>query len=251
MSFILRQITKRVGAPDIVREKSLAAAEPVIGRGSDCDIQLTDLAVSLRHAVSETDGAEPSQRGVAGSGKFRGQRQVRPPGRVSTWPTRRCWCSAAMSWRSRQGDDGNILVTATARENTAATDTADDQKHAFSLKYALFSQRQIAWITAAAILLACLIVPDRPVHHRPQSASDDLLGRGPAMVQRTAVARTSFPGKELRGLPPPGLRLGDRQRLPVLPPGRPEQDGAGPGRVPDPESGQPLPARSRRRPCAA
>ena len=51
MSFILRQITQRVGAPDIVREKPLAAAEPVIGRGSDCDIQLSDLAVSLRHAV--------------------------------------------------------------------------------------------------------------------------------------------------------------------------------------------------------
>ena len=28
MSFILRQVTTRVGAPDIVREKPLAAAEP-------------------------------------------------------------------------------------------------------------------------------------------------------------------------------------------------------------------------------
>src|SRR5471030_2892514 len=57
MSFILRQISKRVGAPDIVREKPLTAAEPVIGRGSDCDIQLTDLAVSLRHAVLKQAGA--------------------------------------------------------------------------------------------------------------------------------------------------------------------------------------------------
>jgi pSer/pThr/pTyr-binding forkhead associated (FHA) protein len=54
MSFILRQVTTRVGAPDIVREKPLA--EPVIGRGSDCDIQLTDLAVNLRHAVVKQTG---------------------------------------------------------------------------------------------------------------------------------------------------------------------------------------------------
>ena len=59
MSFILRQITQRVGAPDIVREKPLAAAEPLIGRGSDCDIQLSDLAVSLRHAVGERCGGHP------------------------------------------------------------------------------------------------------------------------------------------------------------------------------------------------
>ena len=62
MSFILRRITKRVGAPDIVREKTLAAAEPVVGRGSDCDIQLTDLAVSLRHAVIRMSPPSPWER---------------------------------------------------------------------------------------------------------------------------------------------------------------------------------------------
>lgn len=51
MSFVLRQISRRAGGgPDIVREQPLAAPEPVIGRGADCDIPLNDLALSLHHA---------------------------------------------------------------------------------------------------------------------------------------------------------------------------------------------------------
>src|SRR5580698_1135849 len=51
VKFVLRQIMRRTGGGDIVRTRALATAEPVIGRGSDCDIVLADLAVSLRHAV--------------------------------------------------------------------------------------------------------------------------------------------------------------------------------------------------------
>jgi hypothetical protein len=51
MSFTLRQISRRAGGgPDIKRERPLAAPEPVIGRGADCDIPLNDLAVALHHA---------------------------------------------------------------------------------------------------------------------------------------------------------------------------------------------------------
>ncbi|HEX5775955.1 MAG TPA: FHA domain-containing protein, partial [Caulobacteraceae bacterium] len=50
MSFVLRQIAQRAGGGEIVRTRELTAAEPVIGRGADADIQLGDLAVSLRHA---------------------------------------------------------------------------------------------------------------------------------------------------------------------------------------------------------
>ncbi len=158
MSFILRQITKRVGAPDIVREKVLAAAEPVIGRGSDCDIQLTDLAVSLRHAVLKHTG--PGRVSV----ESLGAENFEANGKFVHKAELNLASSPVLVFGSHVlaltvGDSGDILVTATARENTAAADAASEQKHSFSLKYALFSQRQIAWITAAAILLACLIVP--------------------------------------------------------------------------------------------
>ncbi|HEY1876895.1 MAG TPA: FHA domain-containing protein, partial [Rhizomicrobium sp.] len=184
MSFILRQITKRVGAPDIVREKSLAAAEPVIGRGSDCDIQLTDLAVSLRHAVLKQSG--PGRLSV----ESLGAENFEADGKFVHQANLNLANSPVLVFGSHvltpsQGGDGTILVTATHRENTAAADTADDQNRAFSLKYALFSQRQVAWITAVAILLACLLFPiglfviDHNRHQSISSAADRQWSSGP------------------------------------------------------------------------
>ena len=184
MSFILRQITKRVGAPDIVREKALAAAEPVIGRGTDCDIQLTDLAVSLRHAVLKQTGPGSVSVESLGAENFEAN------GKFVQQADLNLANSPVLVFGSHvlaltPGDNGAILVIATARENTAAADTASDQKRAFSLKYALFSQRQIAWITAAAILLACLIFPiglfviDHNRHQMISSAADRQWSSGP------------------------------------------------------------------------
>src|ERR1700761_4998642 len=184
MSFILRQIAKRVGAPDIVREKAIAAAEPVIGRGSDCDIQLSDLAVSLRHAVIkeiapgrvtvESLGAENFEA----DGKFVHKADLD----LAKSPV---LVFGSHVLALTPGENGVVLITATARENTAAADSASDQKHSFSLKYALFSQRQIAWITTVAILLACLIVPvglfviDHNRHQLISSAADRQWSSGP------------------------------------------------------------------------
>ena len=56
MDLILRQITRRSGGGDIIRTKTLSTDEPVIGRGSDCDIRIPDLAVALRHAVLRPSG---------------------------------------------------------------------------------------------------------------------------------------------------------------------------------------------------
>jgi hypothetical protein len=184
MSFILRQITKRVGAPDIVREKSVAAAEPVIGRGSDCDIQLTDLAVSLRHAMVKQTG--PGRLNV----ESLGAENFEADGKFVHQASLNLANAPVLVFGSHvltlsQGGDDNILVTATHRESTAAADTADDQKRAFSLKYALFSQRQIAWITAGAILVACLMFPiglfviDHNRHQTISSAADRQWSSGP------------------------------------------------------------------------
>src|SRR3984957_6339439 len=184
MSFILRQITTRVGAPDIVREKPLAAAEPVIGRGSDCDIQLSDLAVSLRHAVVKQTAPGKVSVDALGAENFEAN------GKFVHNASLELAQSPVLVFGSHvlaltQGENGDILVTATARENTAATETASEQKHSFSLKYALFSQRQVAWITTVAILLACLIVPvglfviDHNRHQVISSAADRQWSSGP------------------------------------------------------------------------
>jgi hypothetical protein len=184
MSFILRQITKRVGAPDIVREKPVAAAEPVIGRGSDCDIQLTDLAVSLRHAVIKQTGPGKVSVESLGTENFEadGKFVHKADLTIANAPV---LVFGHHVLALTPGEGGAILVTATARENTAATDAASEQKQSFSLKYALFSQRQIAWITTAAILLACLIIPiglfviDHNRHQIISSTADRQWSSGP------------------------------------------------------------------------
>jgi pSer/pThr/pTyr-binding forkhead associated (FHA) protein len=184
MSFILRQITQRVGAPDIVREKPLAAAEPVIGRGSDCDIQLSDLAVSLRHAVVKQTAPGKVSVDALGAENFEAN------GKFVHNASLELAQSPVLVFGSHvlaltQGENGDILITATARENTAATEHASEQKHSFSLKYALFSQRQVAWIMTVLILLACLIVPislfviDHNRHQMISSAADRQWSGGP------------------------------------------------------------------------
>jgi FHA domain len=184
MSFILRQISKRVGAPDIVREKQLTANEPVIGRGSDCDIQLTDLAVSLRHAVIKH--SPPGHVTV----ESLGTENFEVGGQFVTSVSLALADTPALSFGSHvltlsQDENGNILVLATARENTAAINAADDQKRAFSLKYALFSPRQIAWIAGTLILLACMAFPigvfvlDHNQNRTISSAADRQWSSGP------------------------------------------------------------------------
>ena len=71
MSFVLRQIAHRTaGGGDIVRTRTLTTEEPVIGRGADADIQLGDLAVSLRHAVLRR--TKPGRAGCGAGGRGAG-----------------------------------------------------------------------------------------------------------------------------------------------------------------------------------
>ena len=158
MRFILRQISKRVGAPDIVREKPLAPAEPVVGRGSDCDIQLTDLAVSLRHAVLKPAGAGRVVVESLGDENFEANGKFVHSASMSLVDTPVLGFGSHVLTLSAD-ENGDIQVLATVRENIAAAHAAEDQKRAFSLKYALYSQRKLAWITGILILLACLAIP--------------------------------------------------------------------------------------------
>ena len=51
MSIRLREISQRTGGGEIARETELIGTVFTIGRGTDCNIQVADLAVMLRHAT--------------------------------------------------------------------------------------------------------------------------------------------------------------------------------------------------------
>ncbi len=161
MSFVLRTIAKRVGAPDIVRTRDIAAAEPVVGRGSDCDIQLTDLAVSLRHAVLRPAGPN-NVKVIAqslGDEKFEANGIFVRSAELDVAKTPVLGFGSHTLTLTPGEQPGQIMVTAEARENVASTAAAADQKGAFSLKYALFSQRWLAWTLAVLIVALCLALP--------------------------------------------------------------------------------------------
>lgn len=51
MTFIVRQISRTADGREIIRPRTFEQAELSIGRNTECDIHLPDLAVTLSHAV--------------------------------------------------------------------------------------------------------------------------------------------------------------------------------------------------------
>jgi cytochrome c1 len=159
LSFVLRQISRRNGAPDIVRTRALAAAEPVIGRGSDCDIQLTDLAVSLRHAVLRQTAPGRVLVEALGTEHFEANDEFVSRAELNLAQSPRLNFGHHLLTLEKGEKDGDVLVVLTEQDNPASHAAASDQKAAFSLKGALFSQRRTAWIVSLVILALCLALP--------------------------------------------------------------------------------------------
>ncbi|HSC19523.1 MAG TPA: FHA domain-containing protein [Rhizomicrobium sp.] len=157
MSFILRQISRRAGGgPDIVRERPLVNAEPIIGRGADCDIPLNDLAVSLHHArlreaamghiVVEALGPV----GLLIDGTFTRREQVS----LAAVP-RIVIGSHLLELCAGQPDEIVVTVSQIAVAEGVA---AADPRSVFSLSGAI-SKRRASYALLLLILLLCLALP--------------------------------------------------------------------------------------------
>src|SRR5579862_4921378 len=159
MSFTLNQVTQRAGGGDIIRTKNIEAAEPVIGRGTDCDIQIADLAVSLRHAVMRQTG--------------RGRVEVKALGQLSFEANGAFTRNAQLALADRPklifgshelrlapgaGAD-EIVVTLSRTASVAGEPDVQDEKTVFRLAASMFSRRSAAWTLGAALLALCLVLP--------------------------------------------------------------------------------------------
>ena len=51
--YVIRTVSHSAEGREIVRATRVEGDRLVVGRGADCDIQLTDLAVALRHVTIE------------------------------------------------------------------------------------------------------------------------------------------------------------------------------------------------------
>ncbi|GGI92408.1 hypothetical protein GCM10007973_30810 [Polymorphobacter multimanifer] len=159
MSFIVRQIAKRADGGDIIRTRSLAAPEISVGRGTDCDIQLADLGVMLRHAkLTRLAGGLVAVEATGGipleiDGKFVNRAELR----VAERPI----INLASHRLTLEPGDAADDVAITAERVIAASDAADAtaENEIFSLKGTLPTKRAMAWTLGLVVLLFGLALP--------------------------------------------------------------------------------------------
>lgn len=182
MSFIIRQIAKRADGGDIIRTRTLAAPEISVGRGTDCDIQLADLGIMLRHAkLTRLAGGLVSVEATGGipleiDGKFVNRAELlASDGPAINMASHRLTLSA--------GDTpGDVAII--AERVIAATDAADaaSETEIFSLKGAMPTKRAMAWAMAMLVLGFGLLWP-----------LGTMLARGPVELPAAMVADAARP----------------------------------------------------------
>ena len=156
MTFILRQVTRRSGGGDIVRTRTLTAAEPVIGRGAAADIPVPDLAISLSHARLRQTGPGAVEIEAFGAGRFEAGGKA-----VSRAELKLADAPALGFGRYRltltAGEAGEVVITLAHDE--AAPEVIASHDGAFSLSGAVFSKRRLAWTLALLVLAVGLAWP--------------------------------------------------------------------------------------------
>ena len=164
MSFTLNQVTRRAGGGDIIRTREILTNEISIGRGSDCDIQLQDLAVSLRHATLRQTG--PSQVFIEASGrepfeldgKFSTNAQVAIDGEHRLVLGSHTLLLAPSDKTQVLGQPRDIVITVT-RNETAPTAADEDEEKIFSISDSILGKRPMAWTFGLLVLALCLAWP--------------------------------------------------------------------------------------------
>lgn len=158
MSFTLNQVARRAGGGEIVRTRQFDAAEISIGRGSDCDIQLPDLAVSLRHAVMRQTAPNEVSIEAAGREPFEIDGKFTTQARVTTAAEHHLILGGHNLVLKAGETPGDIAITVT-RSETAPTAAAEDEEKIFSIQESILGKRAMAWTFGLLIVILCLAFP--------------------------------------------------------------------------------------------
>ena len=184
MAIILRQITRRAGGGEIARTSTLDRTEIVIGRGTDCDVQIPDLAVMLRHArLHRLASGRVALDALGGVPLNIGGRFVE---RSEFDPAR----GAKVLLGSHQlsvtpGENtGDIVVTVERVAALYDSAEAKDEARIFGLDGVMPGKRPMVWLSLLAVLGVFLAWPIWAyLQPRPLVAASGVAG-----IQRTAFA---------------------------------------------------------------
>lgn len=159
MSFVIQQITKRADGGDIIRKRTLKSAEITVGRGTECDIQLADLGIMLRHArLSQLSDGTVAIEAIGGVPvEVGGNFVTRADLKVADKPE----INIASHRLTLSPGETPGAIAVTAERVIAAADAADASAETgiFSLRETMPSKRRLAWVMAGVILIAFLALP--------------------------------------------------------------------------------------------
>jgi hypothetical protein len=159
MSFVVQQITKRADGGDIIRKRTLKSAEITVGRGTECDIQLADLGIMLRHArLSQLSDGTVAIEAIGGVPvEIGGNFVTRADLKVADKPE----INIASHRLTLAPGETPGAIAVTAERVIAAADAADASAETgiFSLRETMPSKRRLAWVMAGVILIAFLALP--------------------------------------------------------------------------------------------
>ena len=143
MSVTLRQISQRAGGGEIARETVLVGTVFTIGRGTDCDIQVADLAVMLRHATLTVTGAATVVLEAVGGVPLRVDRRFVERAEVDVVAGATLTLGAHVLVIG-PGDGGTVV---TIEQVAAAFDyaAAHDEARIFGLAAVMPGKRVMAW----------------------------------------------------------------------------------------------------------
>jgi len=159
MSFAVRQIARRADGGYIIRTRVFDQSELTVGRGTDCDIQLADLGVMLRHLrLLQLAGGKLAVEATGGVPvEIGGSFVTRADLDVAAAPV----INIASHRLSISPGDTPDSIAITAERVIAASDAEDQggETGIFSLRGAMPSKRTLSWLLAGLILATCLILP--------------------------------------------------------------------------------------------
>ena len=156
MDFIIRSIDFTATGREIIREREASSKRLTIGRASENDIHLADLAVEQQHVaiVPQASGAlrieALSTLGFAFEGRNVREATVDAgrTGEIAVGSYR-----LAIDW----GTDGKPVIT--VQQSAQDDGEGRDRLRGFGLEGALPSRRVMSWVAMAAIIIAFLAVP--------------------------------------------------------------------------------------------
>lgn len=159
MSIVFHQTTQRTGGSDIVRTRIFDSGTVTIGRGSDCDIQLTDLATSLRHAAIYQTGPGEIRIEALGPQAFEINGRLVHQVVVNTQTPSRIGFGTQVITVSAAEDPADVSLAQVIGQSSQGAESQLDETTLFSPGAGIFGKRAMAWALAVSVLLACLIVP--------------------------------------------------------------------------------------------